>query len=138
MDTPRQWLEVKAIKGDISDEIGGVGGIGDKGAIELINTYGSVNTFNNSALEGTLKDAPKKFRDFAEQTEKQDIFARNMNLMDLNSPNIPKPENLTITKGELNLAQFEKFCRALCFQSMLTDLKGWCEPFETPLEVAHV
>ena len=40
---PRQFIEVKALMGDSSDNYGGVKGIGEKGAFELIRKYGSVD-----------------------------------------------------------------------------------------------
>lgn len=131
VDTPQQWLEVKALMGDKSDEVPGVGGIGEKGAVELINTYGSVISFFNQVMDGTVNPASlhKKFRDLAEDPEKQAIFTRNMRLMDLRSPLIPKPIDLRITSADLNILAFDQFCRILCFQSFLTDLPGWCEPF---------
>lgn len=41
--TPKQFIDVKALKGDTSDNIPGVAGIGEKGAVELIATYGSLD-----------------------------------------------------------------------------------------------
>ena len=40
---PAQLIDVKAIQGDTSDNIKGVAGIGEKGALELIRTYGSLD-----------------------------------------------------------------------------------------------
>lgn len=40
---PEQFIDVKAIMGDSSDNIPGVKGIGEKGALELISTYGSLD-----------------------------------------------------------------------------------------------
>ncbi|HEX9503476.1 MAG TPA: DNA polymerase I [Patescibacteria group bacterium] len=40
---PSQWVDLKAIKGDTSDNIPGVPGIGEKGALELIKTFGSLD-----------------------------------------------------------------------------------------------
>ncbi len=40
--TPEQVPDFKAIKGDTSDNIPGVAGIGDKGAAELISMFGSI------------------------------------------------------------------------------------------------
>jgi len=128
--TPRQWLEVKALMGDSSDEIPGVGGIGDKGAKELIATYGSVTSFLNQAMDGSLPDLPKKFRDFAESPEKQEIFHRNMKLMDLASPEIPAPLGLKIEKGALNIDAFAGLCEELAFNSIISNLNAWTEPFE--------
>jgi len=40
--TPRQYLDFVALKGDTSDNIPGVPGVGDKTAAKLVQTYGSV------------------------------------------------------------------------------------------------
>jgi len=41
--TPAQFIDVKALKGDASDNIPGVSGIGEKTAIDLIARYGSLD-----------------------------------------------------------------------------------------------
>ena len=41
--TPKQMVFVKAIQGDTSDNIPGVKGIGEKGALKLISLYGSLD-----------------------------------------------------------------------------------------------
>lgn len=40
---PSQFLDLKALKGDSSDNIPGVPGIGEKGAIELLKEYGTLD-----------------------------------------------------------------------------------------------
>lgn len=40
---PTQWVDYKAIRGDTSDNIPGVPGIGEKGGLELIQTFGSLD-----------------------------------------------------------------------------------------------
>lgn len=40
--TPAQWIDVKALLGDKSDNIPGVAGVGDKAALPLIQQYGAV------------------------------------------------------------------------------------------------
>lgn len=40
--TPDQWVDLKALKGDASDNIPGVAGIGEKTALDLIQRYSSI------------------------------------------------------------------------------------------------
>ncbi len=54
--TPEQVPDFKAIKGDTSDNIPGVAGIGDKGAAELIQTFGSIE-----AMLERKEDIPPKY-----------------------------------------------------------------------------
>ena len=129
VENGRAFLEVKAMMGDVSDDIPGVGGIGEKGAIELVNTYGSVASFLNQWHEGSLKDIHKKFRDFADSVDKQAVFMRNLDLMDLQSPKIPKPIALTPEPGKYDIEAFRVFCEKLMFRSLLTDLETFCQPF---------
>lgn len=47
---PRQVIDTKALVGDVSDNIPGIQGIGEKTAVELVTTYGSVEKiFENIA-----------------------------------------------------------------------------------------
>ncbi|NLA95386.1 MAG: DNA polymerase I [Clostridiaceae bacterium] len=41
--SPRQWVDVKALMGDSSDNIPGVKGVGPKTAFQLIKTYGTLD-----------------------------------------------------------------------------------------------
>ncbi|MBR3319266.1 hypothetical protein IKG06_02035 [Candidatus Saccharibacteria bacterium] len=43
-----QFLDLKALKGDASDNIPGVPGIGEKGAVKLLNEYGSLDSIYNN------------------------------------------------------------------------------------------
>ncbi len=49
--TPRQFIDVKALMGDKSDNIPGVMGIGEKKALELIGTYGSLDALYDGLEE---------------------------------------------------------------------------------------
>ncbi len=56
--TVKQFLDLKSIKGDSSDNIPGVPGIGEKGAVELLKQYKTLdNIYENLAL---LKDSTSK------------------------------------------------------------------------------
>lgn len=61
--SPSQIIDLKAIMGDTSDNIPGVKGIGEKGALDLIKTYGSLDHIYDSldqikpAIAQKLKDS---------------------------------------------------------------------------------
>jgi len=55
---PSQLIDVKAIMGDSSDNIKGVSGIGEKGALNLIREYGDLDSVyeNIDNIKGALKE----------------------------------------------------------------------------------
>ncbi len=52
---PEQFVDVKAIMGDSSDNIPGIPGIGEKGALSLISQFGSLEAVYSSYQSGDLK-----------------------------------------------------------------------------------
>ncbi|MEK7652009.1 MAG: DNA polymerase I [Patescibacteria group bacterium] len=66
---PTQMVDFKAIKGDPSDNIPGVKGIGEKGALDLIKEYGSIEKIY--ANLDKLKEKTKKL--FEEQKEQVEL-----------------------------------------------------------------
>ena len=56
--TPSQVIDLKALMGDSSDNIPGVPGVGEKTALNLIQTYGTVENLYNKVddLKGKLKE----------------------------------------------------------------------------------
>ena len=56
--TPAQYLDFVALKGDTSDNIPGVPGVGDKTAAKLVNQFGSVEELvaNTEMLKGKQKE----------------------------------------------------------------------------------
>lgn len=63
----RKWVDVKALKGDSSDNIPGVAGIGEKTALELIRQYGSLDGVYEhiDLLKPTIKAKLEKDKDMA-------------------------------------------------------------------------
>lgn len=133
--SPRAWLEIKALMGDPSDEIPGVGGIGDKGAILFMRQYGSVTKFRNGIMDKSIdpKSLPKKFRELIEDEDKLEIFARNLMLMNLNTSRIPAPNGLTVAKAELDPIAFKAFCERWVFNSILSNPE-WLDPFQSAID----
>lgn len=64
---PKQLIDIKAIMGDSSDNISGVPGIGEKGAIKLISEYGSLDGVYEHADEiaGSVGKKLREGRDSA-------------------------------------------------------------------------
>ncbi len=62
-----QWVDVKALKGDSSDNIPGVAGIGEKTALELIKTYKTLDGVyeNIELLKPALRDKLQQHKDMA-------------------------------------------------------------------------
>lgn len=132
VDTVEKFVQVKGLCGDAGDSVPGVGGIGQKGAVDFINEYGSVANFLNMAIfEKTIdvKKLPKKFRNLVEDEEKAILFKRNLELMDLRTTARPAPFNLTIDKGEASYEKFEQFCELLLFKSITKDLPDFLRVF---------
>ncbi len=55
---PNQLIDYKALRGDTSDNIAGIAGIGEKGALELIQKFGTVDGIFNALKRG---EVPLKF-----------------------------------------------------------------------------
>lgn len=137
--TPEQFLEGKALTGDTSDCIKGVGGIGEKGAPEFLMQYGSVRDFFKLAdLDALPAKLPAAIRRFANNekppnsdTPMRDAFARNMQLMNLRDVPKPDPAAVRITPGRFAPARFRELCDELAFASITRQFDSWITPFET-------
>lgn len=57
--SPSQWVDVKALKGDASDNYSGVVGIGPKTAEKLINEYGTLERLYENLAKLDVKTAKK-------------------------------------------------------------------------------
>jgi DNA polymerase-1 len=64
---PSQWVDVMGLSGDTSDNIPGVPGIGEKTAIELVKTFGSVEGIFKNLDKVTRKKLRENLTNFREQ-----------------------------------------------------------------------
>lgn len=76
---PRQIIDLKALMGDKSDNIPGVPGIGEKTALSLIQTYGSLDGVyeNIEKIKGALKEKLLSGKDSAYLSYKLATIDRN-------------------------------------------------------------
>ena len=70
--TPKEFIDLKALQGDSSDNIPGVAGVGPKTATELIQKYGSIEGVyeNIEEINGKLKDKLVEGKDNAFMSKK--------------------------------------------------------------------
>lgn len=70
---PAQLIEFKGLKGDPSDNIPGVPGVGDKTATKLVQTYGSLEKVYEH-----LDQVQKRYRSALEENRQQAFFSRDL------------------------------------------------------------
>lgn len=136
------FVQVKALTGDNSDTIPGVGGIGEKGAPDFLMQYESVENFFKLADEGKLgkvgavlqrfadNGSPKDSKKYGKMLPMRDAYYRNLKLMDLESKDRPEPKNLKMVKSSFNESKFRELCEELSFNSILRNFSDWVQPFK--------
>jgi DNA polymerase-1 len=113
---PHQVPDLLALKGDAIDNIPGAPGIGDKGAKELINKYGSVEAAIAHAPELTKKTQ----RESLIQHKDQILLSKDLATI---HTNIPLEWNLAdLAVREPDRAALKQLYRDLEFFSLLKDL----------------
>lgn len=113
----KQWVDVKALKGDSSDNIPGVAGIGEKTALELINRYTSLDGVyeNIDLLKPALKAKLEKDKDMAYLSKKLVTLLVNA------------PVQLDFTKAKLHngiTPEFVSMLRKLEFRQLLRQVES--------------
>lgn len=134
--TPRAFLEGKALQGDTSDNISGVGGIGEKGAMELLAYHGSIDELRRKHREAVAMKLNKATNELLVNPEKFALFERNMKLMDLRASPAPKASDLVIKRGAPDAVKFKKFCERLAFASILREMPSFLRAFGIETVVA--
>jgi hypothetical protein len=78
-------------------------------------------------------------RDFADENGPgRDIFRRNLQLIDLTTPDRPEPSAPKLHKGALDRDAFTDLCGEFGFRSILKDFDTWLAPFEERLAVKEM
>ncbi len=113
---PEKVVDVMALRGDTVDNIPGAPGIGDKGSVDLIVEFGSVEAVLNRASEVKRKT----YRESLEQNREAVLLSKELVTIDNHVP-----LELDLTALETQLPDLEA-CRELFteleFTSMLRDL----------------
>lgn len=82
--SPKEFIDVKALMGDPSDNIPGVSGIGEKGALKLISEYKSIENIykaidnGDDGIKGAIKNKLIDGRDMAFLSKKLAVIDKNV------------------------------------------------------------
>jgi DNA polymerase-1 len=113
---PTKVIDLMALLGDNIDNIPGAKGIGDKGATELIQKYGSVE----SALEHATEVPNKRYREALQQQVEQILMSKKLAAI---STDVPLPLDLDALRvREPDTAALGVLYRELGFNSLLKEL----------------
>lgn len=129
LPSPKALVEFKALAGDSSDRIPGVGGIGEKTARALLNRYGSVKAFIDAMQdESERKTADRRALKLLER-DTLTRLSNNINLIQLNSPICPKPVDIHLVPGRFDLDALRLQCEELAFHKLISELPHWAVSF---------
>jgi DNA polymerase-1 len=113
---PEKVIDLMALLGDTVDNIPGAKGIGEKGATELIQKYGSVE----SALDHADEVTNKRYREALQQQREQVMMSKQLATIDLDVPLEVDLEKLQVRVADP--AALAELYRELGFNSLLKEL----------------
>lgn len=142
VETPEQFVAIKALQGDAGDNIKGVGGIGEVKAKQMLEIWGSVEEFladhapDKTFNERTGKNIHKALRDFHTDPARQEAYRFNLRLVNIRDISvIPKIDKLNIVRGKYDPLAFKEVCKELGFHSILNDFDGFVIAFRPTGEI---
>jgi DNA polymerase I len=115
--TPTQFIDVKGLMGDSSDNIPGVPGIGEKTAYKLIQQYGSVENVLQNIESISGSKIKQNLMDFSEQA----IFSKKLATIITNVP-VDIDLNSIKSKDSFDLEALRQMFFRLQFKSLLDKL----------------
>jgi DNA polymerase I len=127
--TPAQYPEYAALRGDSSDNLPGVPGIGEKTAAKLVTTYGSLEEIFEH-----LDDLPPKQRQNLGDARERVLMNREMSVLDREVEVGVEPKDLEL--GPFDVERVRVLFNQLEFRTLLPRildaLGGSGEPMEMP------
>jgi len=115
---PDKVIDVMALRGDSVDNVPGAPGIGDKGSVELIKEFGSVE----AVLDRAAEVKRKSYRESLEQNRDAVLLSKELVTIDCNVPLALDLEAMTTQQPDVEACR-ELFTE-LEFTSMLRELAG--------------
>ncbi len=122
---PERVIDVMALRGDAIDNIPGAPGIGDKGSVEIIKRFGTVE----QALERAAEVEKKTYRESLQNNREAILFSKSMATIDTNVPIELDVESMRA--GDPNSDELRTLFTELEFTSLLKELLPVIEVRET-------
>jgi DNA polymerase-1 len=119
-----QVVDVMALRGDTIDNIPGAPGIGDKGSVEIIRRFGSVE----AALDRAGEVEKKTYRESLQQNRDVILFSKQMATIDTHVP--VKLEVEPMRAGEPDIEMLRALFTELEFTTLLKELLPTAEVSE--------
>lgn len=119
--SPKEFIDVKALMGDTSDNIPGVPGIGEKTASALIEKYKSIEEVHAHAAEVKPPRAANNIVEYWEQA----VMSKALATINTNAPVTEEPVSFTFEKArlesieELYTEEAYLLCKELEFKNLL-------------------
>lgn len=126
--TPTQFIDVKGLMGDKSDNIPGVPGVGEKTAFKLIKEYGSIEEVLNN-----IDNIPgKKLKENLQNNVEQAVFSKKLATIMREVPIELTVEDIHNSEKE-NIEEIKKMLVKLEMKSILSKFKN-----DEPEEVCNI
>ena len=120
--SPKEFIDVKALMGDTSDNIPGVPGIGEKTASALIEKYKSIEEVHAHAAEVKPPRAANNIVEYWEQA----VMSKELATIITNAPVTEEPVSFTFEKARLEsieslyTEEAYLYCKELEFKNLLS------------------
>ncbi len=122
---PERVVDIMALRGDSVDNIPGAPGIGDKGSVEIIKRFGTVE----QALDHANEVEKKTYRESLQNNRDTILFSKSMATIDTNVPVELNVEAMRAGQPDLDLLR--QLFSELEFTSLLKELLPEVQPSET-------
>jgi DNA polymerase I len=113
---PERVVDVMALRGDSIDNIPGAPGIGEKGSVEIIKRFGTVE----QALEHAAEVEKKTYRESLQNNRETILFSKSMATIDTNVPVDLDVEAMRV--GDPDVDALRELFTELEFTSLLKEL----------------
>ncbi len=120
--TPKQFIDVKGLMGDKSDNIPGVPGVGEKTAFKLIKEYGSIENL----LQNLENVSGKKLKENLIENSEQAIFSKKLATIITDVPVDMDLESIK-SKKEYDNKGLKELFHKLQFKSLLSKIDNMNE-----------